>query len=515
MSTDILDLPIESLVPHPDNPRFELSGEALDSLAKSLKETGLLQNLVCRPHPKQGGKHQVLCGHRRLAAAKKAGLKELRCAVRDLNDADALALMVTENLHREDLHPLEQAAGIERLISAGMPVETVADRLGKSQAWVARRQQLSRLTKEWKTAIGNPKLAVALMPSAQLELIARLPENVQREVLDEFKGSKAVDGSIEKWRFDQVMGGTMHVLSAAPWPIDDAGLVPAAGPCSTCPKRSSQNPLLFEDIQGKRGGPSDRCLDPACWKRKHERLVEVNLAAARKEHGEVVCLDNAHEMDIEVPGSVKRIQPYEASICKQGDKGARAAVRASDGEIVWVRSNRASGNGDAAKQHGKPKSAEETRRGRRAAYVIGKVTEGIGRIAKNKEAAAAIVKDGAHTFTSLAVAFGTSSEGRLDDGDDWKRFDKALKTAGNENIVRFVQQFADSHWIDFPSLGHANAMEVLPQARRAAEVFQLDFDAFEREAAEKFPEPHGNGAKPKPKSPSKRARGKKPSKARK
>lgn len=129
----VLDLPIDALRPNPNQPRIEFDEASLRSLSDSIRRYGILQPLTVR-RTDEG--YELIAGERRLRAAKLAGLREVPCL-----------LALIENLQRRDLHYLEEAAAIARLIATyGLSQEQAAERLGKSQSAIANKLRLLRLS---------------------------------------------------------------------------------------------------------------------------------------------------------------------------------------------------------------------------------------------------------------------------------------------------------------------------------------------------------------------------------
>lgn len=114
-------IPTDKLHPHPDNPRKVLGD--IDELAESIKASGILQNLTVVPMNDDWTEFTVIIGHRRLAAAKQAGLTELPCAVVEMTEKEQLSTMLTENMQRSDLTVYEEAKGCQLLLDLGDTVE--------------------------------------------------------------------------------------------------------------------------------------------------------------------------------------------------------------------------------------------------------------------------------------------------------------------------------------------------------------------------------------------------------
>ena len=147
-------IPIEQLYPHPDNPRKDLGD--LAELADSIKANGVLQNLTVVPRTVTGeitGEtwqkgYTVVIGHRRLAASKLAGLKELPCVITDMDLRSQVQTMLMENIQRSDLTLYEQAQGFQMMLDLGDSIDEIARKSGFSQTTVRRRVKLLELDQE-------------------------------------------------------------------------------------------------------------------------------------------------------------------------------------------------------------------------------------------------------------------------------------------------------------------------------------------------------------------------------
>ncbi|WP_067428463.1 ParB/RepB/Spo0J family partition protein [Nocardioides jensenii] len=137
---------VEEIHPSPNNPRENLTG--LDELAQSIYENGLIQPLIVQKIPGIDG-FRVVAGHRRLAAAKLARIKELPCVIRkDLLPDDELLAMLVENGQRADLDPIEEARALRKLKNKGMTDQDIARKIGRSQGHVSARITLLSLPTE-------------------------------------------------------------------------------------------------------------------------------------------------------------------------------------------------------------------------------------------------------------------------------------------------------------------------------------------------------------------------------
>jgi ParB family transcriptional regulator, chromosome partitioning protein len=139
-------VPIERLHPNPDQPRLHFDEAALEELAGSIREKGVIQPLIVRPHPETPDAYQIVAGERRWRAAQRAQLHALPVLVRELSDTEVLELAIIENIQRADLNPLEEAQGFRQLMDRfGHTQEKLAEALGKSRSHIANLLRLLTL----------------------------------------------------------------------------------------------------------------------------------------------------------------------------------------------------------------------------------------------------------------------------------------------------------------------------------------------------------------------------------
>jgi ParB family transcriptional regulator, chromosome partitioning protein len=144
---DLRSLPVELIAPNPKQPRRAFDEAALEGLAGSLRERGVLQPVLVRPIA--GGTYELVAGERRWRAAQLAGLERIPALVRDRDDADALETALVENMAREDLNPVEEARACAALVEElGLTRETVGLRVGRSRVAVSNLLRLLDLPDE-------------------------------------------------------------------------------------------------------------------------------------------------------------------------------------------------------------------------------------------------------------------------------------------------------------------------------------------------------------------------------
>ena len=188
-------LPLREIEPDPEQPRKRFDEDALNQLADSITENGLLQPIAVRPK-KVGTGYIIIAGERRWRAARLAGLDEVPVIIKDVTDEQAAALALIENLQREDLDPIEVAEGCRQLIDKyGLTQESAAKKLGKSRSAVtnslrllALPEDVRRMVSAGKLSFGHAKVLLGLhsaelMQQAAAEVVAQNLNVRQTEAL--------------------------------------------------------------------------------------------------------------------------------------------------------------------------------------------------------------------------------------------------------------------------------------------------------------------------------------------
>lgn len=266
-------LSIATLVESPTNPRKRFDERTLGELAASFKTQGILEPLLVRPL--EASKFEVVIGARRLKAARLAELESVPVRVKQMTDAEAVEAQVVENLQREDIHPLEESLGFKSLLLLGEPACTIASiaaRAGKSEAYVQGRIKLAELIPPVAEAFLQDKITIG-----HALLIAKLPDSQQQEAFNAaFRGMWLSEGNqqvlipvreLAAW----IESNILLQLASAPFDKQDEALIPAAGSCANCPKRTGFNKLLFADVR------KDSCTDPQCFRSKIDAHVAKTL----------------------------------------------------------------------------------------------------------------------------------------------------------------------------------------------------------------------------------------------
>lgn len=154
----VLQVAIGDIDPNAEQPRRVFAEEALAQLAQSIRDQGVLMPLIVTPQP--GGRYRIVAGERRWRASRLAGIDTVPCIVRDMDVVQQMEVALIENLQREDLNPIEEAAGVRALMNqCGYTQQTVADRLGKSRPAVANMLRLLTLPEDVQQQVSDGLLS--------------------------------------------------------------------------------------------------------------------------------------------------------------------------------------------------------------------------------------------------------------------------------------------------------------------------------------------------------------------
>ncbi len=181
----IVWLPIDSLFPHPDNPRKDVGD--VTELADSIKAKGIMQNLTVVPFKSRtnpnfngAGRYTVIIGHRRMAAAQLAGLTELPCVIVEMTEQEQLETMLLENMQRVDLTAYEQAQGFQLMMNFGDSIEEVSAKTGFSPTTIRRRVKLLELDQDKLKNVSEKQISIA-----DLDKLSKIDDlDVRNKVLE-------------------------------------------------------------------------------------------------------------------------------------------------------------------------------------------------------------------------------------------------------------------------------------------------------------------------------------------
>ena len=277
----VREIPLDKICESKTNPRREFDETKLAELADSVRQHGVLQAVVVRPRSgNSDGAYELVAGTRRYRASRLVGRETIPANIRELTDTQCLELQLIENLQRSDIHELDEAQGYAALMQMqpdNYTIETIASTVGRSEKYVTGRLRLLQLTPDARQAFYGGKLTFI-----HAFEIARLQPNDQRRALQEcfpnhrstatiLKDKKVEAATVRELR--EWIEREIHLdLTNAPFDTQDETLLPSAGSCTRCPKRTGNNPLLFPEVRQK-----STCTDRECFRAKAEALVQIRV----------------------------------------------------------------------------------------------------------------------------------------------------------------------------------------------------------------------------------------------
>lgn len=271
------DIPLGCIRASKTNPRKRFDQVDLDDLAKSIKVQGVAQPILVRPVETVGDitYFEIVAGERRFRASGIAGMTTVPAIVRELSDQAAYEIQVLENLQRVDLHPLEEAEGFEVMMTTYKDTaEQLAEKVGKSKAYIYASLKLCALVPAARTAFYD-----GLLTKSTALLVARIPvKDLQVKCTKEIAASFAEVYSTRA-AAEHIARNYMLNLTKATFNPEDLDLCKKAGPCSACPKRAGNQPIIFADVA------ADVCTDPVCFKAKSDahgaRVKQIAIASGK------------------------------------------------------------------------------------------------------------------------------------------------------------------------------------------------------------------------------------------
>lgn len=268
LATAYQTLPLSSLRESDSNPRRTFDESKLRELAESIRTHGLIQPITVRP---KDDAFEIVAGARRFRALQIADHTETPVRILELTDAQALEVQIIENSQRQDVHPYEEAAGYQRLLDLpGYDVAALSQKCGKSESHIYTRLALLQLVPEVAEAFQQDRIT-----ASHANQIARIPHSRQAEAFEQCFRKDWQDKESHllpaKHLVSWLNQNIYLPLTQAPFEIADATLLPEAGACLDCPKRSGFNTRLFADVT------TDVCLDGGCYQRKVSAFIQITL----------------------------------------------------------------------------------------------------------------------------------------------------------------------------------------------------------------------------------------------
>lgn len=300
MTTETKAAPAETQLAHVDlddidisntNEMFrddaDMENAALKELADSIAGKGIITPILLRPGKKK--KYELVCGERRYRASLMVreimkARKTIPAYIRELDDNTALECQITENLHREGINPMKEAHAFEWMMkNKKFTTEAIARKIGKSIDYVQSRLRLNSLTPKAQKLVRD-----GILPIKAALMIARAPSpKIQHQALDNVtetiegkNGKQIIFTGLEQLQ-EFMDRNVFNELGKAEFDREDAKLVPGAGTCSACVKRTHNVGGLFDDIS-----KSDMCLDGGCFRDKRTAHYKVIQEEVKKKNPE-------------------------------------------------------------------------------------------------------------------------------------------------------------------------------------------------------------------------------------
>ena len=325
-ATEYREVSLSLLHESPTNPRRNFEEVGLREMAETIKAKGVYSPLLVRPRT-QG--FEIVFGARRFRASQLAEVTTVPVRIREMTDAEVIEAQLIENLQRRDVHPMEEAQGFRALLNLEEPtytVEQIAAKMGKTPAYITTRLKLTDLAPivveafyAEEIGVGHSLLLAKLQPEQQEQALPACFKEV-------YNGERKPTRILLPVRNLQFWIDTNIVLALKEAPFDrkDAQLVPSAGSCVDCPKRTGHNKLLFSDI----GGKLDSCTDPTCYQSKvathvakaiaaKPNLVQISTAYGQQKEGSTTLPRNKYtEIRAEKPQTKDEAKQPEFKVCK-------------------------------------------------------------------------------------------------------------------------------------------------------------------------------------------------------
>lgn len=280
-------LELVTIAPSKSNQLFrnpeEYTADALAELMASIQVHGVIQPITVRP---DADGFELISGERRFQACKLLGIASIPAYIIEADDRAALEIQIIENLQRKDVNPMQEAQGFAQLIDKHkLPAADIARRIGKSPDYVQERVRLMRLIEPIQELVRSGEIPL----KAGLKM-ARIPEELQKDALDEVTDSMDVDQDKGKPRRVTVFKGLEPLqsfmdsrlwcdLTEADFDKEDPTLSRENGKCSTCPHRTRNTGGLFDDLTN-----GEKCLLASCYRAKQVETYRRTAEQLKAKH---------------------------------------------------------------------------------------------------------------------------------------------------------------------------------------------------------------------------------------
>lgn len=273
---EVMNIPVTQICPSPRNPRKTFDESAIEELAKNIEKQGLLQPITVRLKSKGyeeidedtaevviiEPQYEIVCGERRFRAYKKIGSRlngynEIPCIIRDMSDDEAFEAMITENLQRQDVDPVEEALAFSLLAENGKSVDDIAAKFGKSNRFVLDRIKLNALIPELKELIKSDDL-----PLSGAMILSKLSEKDQKGYYKNYHKGSSVN---EIKRF---VDNKFGIITSCQF-FNEDGFSSSYPKCADCVNNTANYSCLFYEMKGK----EQKCTNPECLRNKESDYI--------------------------------------------------------------------------------------------------------------------------------------------------------------------------------------------------------------------------------------------------
>src|SRR6266478_10017543 len=312
-SKEYLTIQIVDLTESSTNPRKVFDEERLEELAGSIRSKGVLSPLVVR---RVNGHFEIVAGARRYRAAQRAGLNEIPVRIGAFTDAEALEIQIIENIQRSDVHPFEEAQGFRALLDregGECTIEKISAKTGKAASFIAKRLKLLDLAQPVADAFTAGHIGVehALLIA---KLVPEMQENALAHCFDGYFAANESERSlVPASRLQAWIEQNVYLsLKSVPFSKEDETLLPEAGSCTNCPKRTGFNTLLFTEVR------QDSCSDAGCFNRK----LDAHITQRIEKMPNLVQISEKYTIAGETPIIPRR--DYVEVVSRKAKKGKEA-----------------------------------------------------------------------------------------------------------------------------------------------------------------------------------------------
>lgn len=292
-SETVVLLPVGQCHKSPTQPRRRSDAKPDEDFVASIRSKGVIQPIIVRK--RKAGGWEIVFGHRRHAGSVLADREAIPAIVRDLTDDEVFEAQLIENIHRQDMHPLDEADGFKRMMDRKQTAAQIAAKIGRPVAYVAQRLKLCDLIPSVRVALDKDKLSLGVAL-----LLARVPAPLQGEAYRSLWDGMGVEQA--RHRLEETY---LLRLDQAPFDLTDATLVAKAGACTVCPKRTAQQRELFPEA-----AKADKCIDPVCYRGKLDAVWQIRKKAAT-EGGTAVLEGAAAKKALDWNGGFKKLDDEE------------------------------------------------------------------------------------------------------------------------------------------------------------------------------------------------------------